>query len=92
MYAVLDRLKAGQRYWPAGFALRALGLAALAGCHRTALLLHRLVTSPPPHQATFGEFAIALATFLLLVSGLALTIEGPGLFREVPIPSAGATF
>jgi len=83
----LDRLRRGERSWAAEFALRTLGLALLAGCYQLAFLARRMVTMPPPHQATLGEFAVCLGIVLLLTSGLALTLFGPGLFAVVPIPS-----
>lgn len=92
MSAKLDRLQAGQRWWPAELVLRGLGLAALDGCYRAALSLHRMVMTPPPHQGTPGELASALLLFLLLASGIALTLEGPGLLRQIPIPPAGVTY
>lgn len=88
----LDRLRRGERWWAAEFVLRTLGLALLVGCYQLALLAHRLVTLPTPHQVTLGEFAVCLGIVLLLTSGLALTIFGPGLFEEVPIPSRSSWY
>lgn len=83
----LDRLRRGERWWAAEIVLRTLGVLLFGGCYKFALMAHRLITTPPPHPATPGEFAVCAATFFLLVSGLAFTVEGPGLFRHVPIPT-----
>ncbi len=82
----LDRLRRGERWWAAEIVLRALGLALLAGCYKLGLLVRAMVTTPPPHEATASEFAICAAVVIALTSGLALTLFGPGLFEEVPIP------
>jgi len=88
----LDRLRRGDRWWPAEFVLRIAGLAFLYGTGALAIGAHRLITSPPAHDATLGEFAICATTFLTLICGLALAFEGPGLFRLVPIPAGSAYF
>lgn len=88
----LDRLRKGERWWAAEVILRAGGLILLGGCYRAALLAQSLINRSPPHQATPGEFAVCAATFLLLTCGLALTFEGPGLFRHMPIPAHSAYF
>ncbi|MBB3981401.1 hypothetical protein GGR44_001048 [Sphingobium fontiphilum] len=87
-----DRLRRGERWWAAEIVLRAIGLMLLVGCYRLALVAHRMVTAPPPHQATLGEFAICTAIVVTLTSGLAFTLFGPGLFEEVPIPRNSAYF
>ena len=88
----LERLHKGERLWPAEIFLRSLGLALLLGCFKLALLAHRLVIVPQVHQPTLDEFALCLAIILALTSGLALAIEGPGLFRRVPIPPTAHRF
>lgn len=92
MSGKLDRLRKDERWWAAEFVLRGLGLAAFTACWRVAVFAHRLVTAPPGHQPTVGEFAACAATFLLLISGLVLTFEGPGLFRHVPISGRSGYF
>lgn len=82
----LNRLRRGERWWVAEVVLRATGFALLSGCYRLALLAHWMATTPAPHEATLGEFAVCAAIILSLTSGLALTLFGPGLFKEVPIP------
>jgi hypothetical protein len=86
----LDRLHKGERWWAAEAVFRACGLALLGICYRAALLAHTLINTQPPHQTTPGEFAICAVTFLSLTCGLALTFEGPGLLRHVPIPPHSA--
>lgn len=86
MSSHFDRLRRGERWWPAEFVLRGLGAALLGGCYKLAVMAHHLIAAPPPHDATPGEFAICLAVVITLTSGLALTFFGPGLFEEVPIP------
>lgn len=88
----LDRLRRGERWCAAEIVLRMIGLALLGGCYKLGLLAHRMVTTMPPHQATLGEFAICTAIVLALTSGLALTLFGPGLFEQVPIPSRSAWY
>ena len=92
MSSHFDRLHRGERWWAAEFVLRTAGIALLGGCYKLALLAHRMIAAAPPHEATLGEFAICAAVFLALTSGLALTMEGPGLFRHVPVPSRSAWY
>lgn len=92
MSSNLGRLRKGARWWTAEVILRGFGVLVLAGSGRLAGLAHRWVTTPPPHPATLGEFAICLATALTLTSGLALTLFGPKLFEHVPIPTRSAMY
>lgn len=92
MSGYLERLREGERLWVAEGVLRVCGLALLGACYRAALLAHALVTARPPHQTSLAEFAVCAATFVLLICGLALTFEGPGLFRHLPIPAHSAYF
>ena len=92
MSSHLDRLRRGERWWPAELLLRIAGLAFLYGACKLAVLAHHLIMRPPLHEPSLGEFAISAATFLCLTCGLALTVEGPGLFRLVPIPARSAYF
>lgn len=87
-----ERLRRGERWWAAEFMLRALGLALLAGCGKLGLVAHRMSATPPPHEATMGEFAVCFGIVVLLTSGLALTLFGPGLFEEVPISSRSSWY
>lgn len=88
----LERLRKGERWWGAEFAMRSFGILQLYGCYRLALAAHRLVTAPPPHQATVGEFGLCLGVALLLSGGLALTLFGPGLCKHVPVPPHSAWY
>jgi hypothetical protein len=81
-----DRLRKGERWWTAEVVLRGLGMLLLAACYRLGIIAHRWVTTPRPHQATLGEFALCLAIAVCLTSGMALTMFGPKLFEHVPIP------
>jgi hypothetical protein len=92
MSGKLEMLRQGERWWPAEIAMRGAGLALLAACYRTAMLAHRLTTAAPPHRVTLAEFGLCAAIFLLLIFGLALVAEGPGLLRRVPIPAHSAFF
>lgn len=92
MSGKLDRLRKGERWWAAEVMLRFTGLILLGICYRTALLAHTLINTQPPHQTTPSEFAICAVTFLALTCGIALTFEGPGLLRHVPIPPHSAFF
>lgn len=82
----LDRLRKGERWWAAEFALRGLGLLLLYACYRLGIVEHHWATMPPPHEATLGEFALCFGFVICLTSGLALTMFGPKLFEHVPIP------
>lgn len=77
------------RWWAEGL-LRSAGLALLAGSARAGDRLVRLVHSGASSQGTAAEFVLAAAAFALLCLGLAMLLEGPGLFRQVPIPPRSA--
>jgi len=83
-------LQKGKRWWAAECVLRVVGLVSLAGCWSMAVLAHRLIIAPPPHQATLTELLICAGVFLLLITGLAFTFSGPGLFRHYPVPPRSA--
>lgn len=76
----------GGKRWTAEFAFRLVGALLLSASYRLALAAHRMVGTPPHHQATAGEFAVCAAAVVLLWGGLAFAIEGAGLFRLVPVP------
>ncbi len=82
----LDRLRKGERWWTAEFVLRLSGMVLLTAAYRLGGVAHRWVMTPPPHQATPGEFAVSLGIVVCLTCGLALTMFGPKLFEHVPIP------
>ncbi|MCY1670513.1 hypothetical protein OVA07_05745 [Novosphingobium sp. SL115] len=86
MSSHFDRLRRGERWWAAELVFRTIGIALLGGCYRLALVAHRTISVPPPHGTTPGEFALCVGIFLSLAAGLALTMEGPGLLRDLPVP------
>lgn len=86
MFRQIDRLRRGQRWWPAEFVLRGLGVVLLYVSGRLAMLVERMVVAPPLHEPTPSAFAVCAAAFVLLSGGLALTLVGPVLLRHVPVP------
>lgn len=83
---ILDRMERGERIWAADVMLRVSGLVLFGACRLAMLWLLRMVRTAPPHHATPAEFAVATAGFICLTTGLALLLEGPGLFRLLPRP------
>ena len=90
MSSVFDRLRDGRRWWTAELVLRSAGLGLLAAFWHCSLTAYRWIGAPPPHRVTPAEFGICAVAFVLLTTGLALGIEGPSLFRLVPIPKHSA--
>lgn len=86
MDTMMERLKQGERCWPAELVLRSAGLAVLYLCALLSRAAYRLVNQPPPHPGGPLEFAIAAAACACLSVGLALSLEGAGLLRPVPLP------
>lgn len=86
MSSIIGRLQSGKRWWTAEFVLRTAGLALLGLCLMLARGIMRLVNQPPPHQGSPLELAMAAMAFACLSAGLALFLEGPELFRPVPLP------
>jgi hypothetical protein len=84
--AIINRMERGERVWAAEVVLRLSGLGLLGTCRLAVMWLLRVVRAAPPHQATPAEFAVAMAGFVCLTTGLALLFEGPGLFRLMPRP------
>lgn len=84
--AILFRMQQGERVWAAELVFRLSGLGLLGACRSAVLWLMRMVRIAPPHQATPAEFALAVAGFVCLTSGLGLLLEGPGLLRLMPRP------
>ncbi|MBO9623333.1 MAG: hypothetical protein J7500_11540 [Sphingomonas sp.] len=81
-----DRAAGARRSMGKEIAIRLCGVASLVLCAFAARTLHRLVHPPPPHQATLSELLLGAATFLTFVGGLALLIEGGGLFERIAVP------
>ena len=92
MSQYLERLRQGDRWWPAEVVLRLIGAGLLGLSYRAALLVHTLVRVRPPHSATPAEFALGAAIYLSLTGGLSLAFAGPALLRHVPIPTRSALF
>lgn len=86
MVSIIRRLETGERWWAAEIVLRLAGLALLGVCAAAGLWVFRLANLPPPHQGTPLEFAGAAIAVVALSPGLALALEGPRLFRPVPLP------
>jgi len=81
---IIARLERGERWWAAELLLRGAGCVALGILTLLSRWICRLVL-PPQHVGPL-QFTIAAAAFVCLSAGLALTLEGPGLFRSVPMP------
>ena len=89
MPSLLVRLSRLRPSRSADLALRLAGLGLLLACRSLALLAQARLAAPR-HPVTFADFTLCAAAFALLVSGLALCLEGAGLFRLVPIPRHSA--
>lgn len=92
MQTFLYRLERGAGGWPAQLSLRLggallLGLCALA-VWALAVSMHR----PPFHSASPAEFGEAISSVVTWSLGWALLIEGPGLFRLIPVPPRHVRF
>lgn len=86
MATMFERMKQGDGCWTAELTLRLAGLACLALSAFLARALGRLVNQVPPHSASPVELTVAAAVCACLSAGLALAVEGAGLFRLVPLP------
>jgi hypothetical protein len=87
MGRIMHRLESGERWWAAEIALRSIGLATLVLCAAAALWLYRSMHQPPRHEARALEYGAALVAFLSWSLGWAFLVEGPGLFKLVPVPA-----
>jgi hypothetical protein len=81
------RLARGERWWAAEavFAAAAFVLLSLAAIAAAALC--RVVAAAPLQQPGAVAFALAAAGVVCAGAGLACLVEGPGLFRLVPLPA-----
>ncbi len=86
MGRIMRRLETGERWWAAEIALRSFGLVLLGLCAMSALWLHRSAHQPPPHEARALEYGAALTAFMSWSLGWAFLVEGPGLFKLIPVP------
>jgi len=82
----MRRLESGERWWTAEIVLRSLGIGLLTFCALAAHWLYVSAHQPPPHQARALEYGAALVAFLSWSLGWALLVEGPGLFKLIPVP------
>ena len=90
MSTMIEALRRRRGQWPTELALRLGGAGLLAAAGRLALMLHRWLAMSGRHPVSLSQFALGDAAFALCVAGLALVIEGPGLFRLVPVPRHSA--
>ena len=79
-------LRAGRRWWPAEIVLRGAGVLLLTGSWRLLVIMHRVATTPVPHEANIAELAVCALIVFLLCGGLMLTFAGPVLFLDIPLP------
>ncbi len=66
--------------------VRAIGLTILGLCALAVSWLYRAVQAPQPHASTLVAAIAAAFAFLCWTIGGAFTVEGPALFKRVPIP------
>jgi len=88
----LRHLEEGTGGWRAQLGLRLGGVLLLGAC---ALAVWALVVSmhrPPEHSASPAEFGEAISSVAAWMLGWALLIEGPGLFRLIPVPPRHVRF
>lgn len=86
MRALSERLQSGQRWWAAELGLRALAVTLLAIAVTCFRHLELRFAGAAGFKPGLAEFGVAVIAFAATVAGLALLIEGPGLFRLVPYP------
>ncbi len=90
--AFLRRLEQGAGGWPARLGLRLGGAVLLALCGLAAWTLYLSMNRPPLHNADPAEFGEAIFSVIAWALGWALLIEGPGLFRLIPVPPRHVRF
>jgi len=66
---------------------RLCGLLLLAISALAVHQLHALVLAPPHHPATAGELLLSLIAILAGMTGTAVTVTGPALFRTYNWPA-----
>lgn len=92
MRQIMRRLESGERWWAAEIIFRATGVALLALCSFAALWLYRSVRQLPPHDGRALEYGAALVAFLSWSLGWSCLVEGPGLFKLIPVPARHRRF
>ncbi|MGE5721468.1 MAG: hypothetical protein ACM3YM_03325 [Sphingomonadales bacterium] len=66
--------------------VRLAGLTLLAIAGLSLFYLHGLVTAPPMHEGTIGELLLSLIAVVAGMSGSAMLVIGPALFRPYQWP------
>jgi hypothetical protein len=84
--AFLRRLELGAGGWPAQLGLRLGGALLLGLCALAVWALTASIHRPPLHNAGPAEFGEAASCVIAWALGWALLVEGPGLFRLLPVP------
>jgi hypothetical protein len=83
----ISRATKERQFLARAIAIRVGGAALLGLCAFAARALRRLANQLPPHGgAAFELLLLGVATFLSFTCGLALLLEGSGLFEFVPVP------
>ncbi|HWU94782.1 MAG TPA: hypothetical protein VN029_04245, partial [Sphingomonas sp.] len=90
--AFLRRLEQGAGGWPAQLGLRLGGAMLLGLCALAVWALAVSINRPPMHSADPAEFGEAVFSVIAWALGWALLIEGPDLFRLIPVPPRHARF
>jgi hypothetical protein len=86
------RLEKGEGSWGAHVAVRGLGALLLALSIASGTWLCRSVARPPVHGVALLEMLAAVAVVAGWWFGTAFLVEGPGLFRLVPVPGRHGGF
>lgn len=86
MKAIWGRLQDGERWWAAEIGVRLTGIALLVVCVTASWWLYRTVPAATGQPRTALDFATATSAVVSFSLGSAFTIEGPALFRSVPMP------
>jgi hypothetical protein len=86
MSKIMRRLESGERWWTAEIALRSFGLVLLGFCAFAAMWLYRSVHASPAHVIAAFHYLVAALVFLSWSLGWCFLVEGPGLFKLIPVP------
>lgn len=86
MGRIMRRLESDERWWAAEILFRIVGLMLLALCSCAALWLYRSVHLLPAHNIRVFEYGAALIAFVSWSLGWSFLVEGPGLFKLMPVP------
>ena len=80
-------LRRGDRWLPAELTLRSLGAVLLYACWDLSTVEHRFAIAPDLHPARLADLGLCALIVALLSGGLVLALYGPGVLRDVPLPS-----